>query len=181
MTASTVPAPSASVAAADLEGLCPDQGGAAMLVAGTSSGVFQNGAESIGLPRANPHDLAGAIAFAQAQAAHSTQSWYQRCLNFTARAWGWNSAGTVYAIDHFYATPENMRKAGDRNPPPGALLYWTTGHRAGHVALYLGNGMIASNDILVDGRISIVPAEMIEQRWGSTYVGWGAPYFPNAG
>ena len=42
-------------------------------------------------------------------------------------------------------------------------------------------GMVASNDIEVDGQISIVPASDIETRWGATYVGWSPPYFPAGG
>ena len=40
---------------------------------------------------------------------------------------------------------------------------------------------MASNDIEVDGQISIVPAADIETRWGATYVGWAPPYFPGGG
>ncbi|BFO23119.1 hypothetical protein SHKM778_95070 (plasmid) [Streptomyces sp. KM77-8] len=48
----------------------------------------------------------------------------------------------------------------------GALMFWSTDGRAGHVALYVGNGQIASNDIREPGRISIVPATDIESKWG---------------
>ncbi|GAA0347271.1 hypothetical protein [Streptomyces blastmyceticus] len=60
-------------------------------------------------------------------------------------------------------------------------MFWTTGSRAGHVALYVGNGKIASNDIETPGRISIVPATDIETKWGATYLGWSPPYFPQGG
>ncbi|KOG44797.1 hypothetical protein ADK75_34270 [Streptomyces virginiae] len=77
--------------------------------------------------------------------------------------------------------PAEMQNDKDRNPPPGALLYWDTGQRAGHVALYLGNGKIASNDIVSQGRIDIVDATVVESKWGATYIGWAPPYFPLAG
>ena len=77
--------------------------------------------------------------------------------------------------------PAGMRHDGDRDPAPGALLFWSTSGRAGHVALYLGGGQIASNDIITDGQISVVPATDIETKWGATYLGWSPPYFPGGG
>jgi hypothetical protein len=134
------------------------------------------------LPRANPRTVAQAVEWARKQAADGPAAWYNRCLNFTAQAYGWHHSGTHYAIDHFaVVTPPSMRHPGDRNPPPGALMYWETDRRPGHVALYLGNGLIASNDIESRGRISVVPATAPERKWGARYVGWAPPYFPNGG
>jgi hypothetical protein len=134
------------------------------------------------LPRGNPRGVEEAISWARAQAASGSGGWYRRCLAFVAQAYGWGFSGTPYAIDQYTAVmPTALRHDGDRNPPPGALLFWTTGARAGHVALYVGGGMVASNDIEVDGQISIVPASDIESRWGATYVGWSPPYFPGGG
>ena len=135
-----------------------------------------------GLPRGNPRSVTEAISWARAQAASGSGGWYRRCLAFVAQAYGWGFSGTAYAIDQYTAVmPTQLRHDGDRNPPPGALLFWSTGSRAGHVALYVGGGMVASNDIEVDGQISIVPAAEIETRWGATYVGWAPPYFPGGG
>ncbi|WP_141753962.1 NlpC/P60 family protein [Streptomyces subrutilus] len=128
----------------------------------------------------NPRSTADAIAWARREAESGNKNWYRKCLAFVAVAYGWNSSGTPYAIDHFYVAPSSMRHH-DRNPPPGALLYWRTNSRAGHVAIYLGDGMIASNDIREPGRISVVPAAEIESKWGSEYEGWAPPYFPNGG
>ena len=112
-----------------------------------------------GLPRGNPRSVTEAIGWARAQAASGSGGWYRRCLAFVAQAYGWSFSGTAYAIDQYTAVmPTQLRHDGDRNPPPGALLFWSTGSRAGHVALYVGGGMVASNDIEVDGQISIVPA-----------------------
>jgi hypothetical protein len=135
-----------------------------------------------GPPRVNPRSVEEAISWARAQAASGSGGWYRRCLAFVAQAYGWGFSGTPYAIDQYTAVmPTALRHDGDRNPPPGALLFWTTGSRAGHVALYVGGGMVASNDIEVDGQISIVPASDIESRWGAKYVGWSPPYFPGGG
>ena len=92
------------------------------------------------------------------------------------------SPAPQYAVDQYITVmPAGMRHDGDRNPPPGALLFWSTSGRAGHVALYLGGGQIASNDIVTDGQISVVPATDIETKWGATYLGWSPPYFPGGG
>lgn len=132
-----------------------------------------------GVPRANPHTPAQAIAWAQQVAASHQGGWSQGCLRFVATAYGWHASGVDYAIDEYTDyTPAALRHPRDLNAPAGALMFWTTSHRAGHVALSLGNGMIASNDIVVDGQISIVPATDIAAKWGATYVGWAPPYFP---
>ncbi|MET8807913.1 peptidase M23 [Streptomyces sp. NPDC004546] len=129
----------------------------------------------------NPRSAADAIKWAQQEADSGSSDWYRKCLAFVSQAYGWNFSGTNYAIDHYYEMPMSMRHNRDRNPPVGALMYWRTSSRAGHVAIYVGNGKIASNDIRTPGHISIVPATDIESKWGSTYVGWAPPYFPKGG
>jgi len=129
----------------------------------------------------NPRSTEDAIAWARREASSGSKEWYRKCLAFVAQAYGWSYSGTLYAIDHYYEMPLSMRHNRDRNPPVGALMYWRTSSRAGHVAIYVGNGQIASNDIRVAGQISVVPAEDIENKWGSTYVGWAPPHFPKAG
>lgn len=130
------------------------------------------------LARSNPRSTAGAIEWARAQVENPSKNWYNLCLNFVAQAYGWRNAGVHYAIDHFEVGPANQRFGNDRNPPPGALMFWDTGRRPGHVALYLGGGQIASNDILRTGRVDVVDASAPETRWGATYLGWTVPYFP---
>ncbi|MGN9821926.1 peptidase M23 [Streptomyces sp. SD11] len=129
----------------------------------------------------NPRSTEQAITWAQNQARVGGPDWWRACLAFVARAYGWNFSGVPYAIDHYREMPASMKHDKDRNPPPGALMYWETGGRAGHVAVYLGNGKIASNDIRRPGYIDVVPATDIETKWGSTYVGWAPPYFPKGG
>ncbi|MGW2456751.1 peptidase M23 [Streptomyces sp. NPDC001704] len=129
----------------------------------------------------NPRSAQDAIAWAEKEAKTGGKDWYRACLAFVARTYGWSFSGTTFAIDHYRQMPASMKHDKDRNPPPGALMFWETGGRAGHVALYLGGGKIASNDILRPGYIDVVPATDIESKWGSTYVGWAPPYFPNGG
>lgn len=128
----------------------------------------------------NPRSPSAAVAWAREQV-DGDRRWSALCLNFIAHAYGWAYSGTHFAIDHYRRMPASMRHPGDRNPPAGALLFWDTGRRAGHVALGLGGGMVASNDIEVPGGISVVPADAITESWGARYVGWTAPYFPDAG
>ncbi|MGK5631294.1 transglycosylase SLT domain-containing protein [Streptomyces sp. URMC 123] len=146
---------------------------------GGGSSRFTDGRQSWTLN--NPRTVEQAIAWAKANAgANSSAGWYNRCLAYTSIVYGWNFSGVTYAIDHFSVVPKEMQHT-DRNPPPGALMYWDTGSRAGHIAVYLGNGQIASNDILRRGYIDIVSADLIETKWGARYVGWTPPHFPRAG
>lgn len=165
-----------------LAGLPSVRDAACALVAAAGSLFSDAMGSATGIPRGNPRTVEEAIEWARGQAASRSGGWYRRCLAFVAQAYGWGFSGTPYAIDQYtVAMPTGLRHDGDRNPPPGALLFWSTGTRAGHVALYVGGGMVASNDIEVDGQISIVPASDIETRWGATYVGWSPPYFPGGG
>ncbi|MFJ6669459.1 peptidase M23 [Streptomyces sp. NPDC091383] len=129
----------------------------------------------------NPRSTADAVKWARREADSGSTEWYRKCLAFVAISYGWSFSGTNYAIDHYWEMPSTMRHNRDRNPPVGALMYWSTDSRAGHVAIYVGNGEIASNDIRSPGRISIVPATDIESKWGATYQGWAPPYFPKGG
>ncbi|MFI1621871.1 CHAP domain-containing protein [Streptomyces lydicus] len=130
----------------------------------------------------NPRSSKDAIAWARKQQDGGKQ-WYRRCLEFVAKAYGYRYAGVNLAIDNYRQwTPGSYRHNGDRHPPPGALMYWDTGKgKAGHVAIYLGHGEIASNDIKRVGYIDVVPANEIEKRWGADYQGWSPPYFPQGG
>lgn len=173
----------APTAARDTKTSRPTTGTADAKRAGTTpppTAATQAGGPSadIAVPRHNPRSVTEAIDWAKKQADNPSQSWDRLCLSFVAHAYGWSASGVPYAIDHYSAVPRSMRHDGDRTPPPGALVYWDTGQRAGHVALYLGNGMIASNDIRQKGRISIVPMDEIDRKWGAKYIGWTPPYFP---
>ena len=141
-------------------------------------GAFHDGAAGWPAVVTDPRSTAEAIAWAEGQAAAGTSGWYRSCLRFVAQSYGWHSSGVQFAIDAYTSMPAGMRHDLDREPPPGALMFWRTGGRAGHVALYLGDGLIASNDIGSPGYISVVPATEIESKWGATYVGWSPPYFP---
>ncbi|MFE5947563.1 NlpC/P60 family protein [Streptomyces sp. NPDC056480] len=148
--------------------------------AGTSPGgrTFHDGLANWPASVKNPRSTAAAIDWARQEAAGGGRNWYRACLAFVARTYGWSYSGVQYAVDHYQQTPATMRHDRNRTPPPGALMYWDTGQRAGHVALYLGDGKIASNDIRRRGYIDVANATDIETTWGATYLGWAPQHFP---
>ncbi|MFF4320564.1 peptidase M23 [Streptomyces sp. NPDC001568] len=156
---------------------CNDSGGKP----GNPGDAFHDGNAGWPAEVKNPRSTRDAIAWARQEARTGGKDWYRMCLAFTAVVYGWSHSGVGYAIDHYKEMPAGMKHDKDRNPPPGALMYWDTGQRAGHVAVYLGDGQIASNDILRPGYIDVVPATDIESKWGATYLGWAPPYFPKGG
>ncbi len=72
-------------------------------------------------------------------------------------------------------------RSGDRRPPTGALVFWDTGGPYGHVAVYVGDGRIVSNDIgdtvPGEGGVYLVDFALIESHWGATYLGWAPPIY----
>ncbi|MFD8633741.1 peptidase M23 [Streptomyces sp. NPDC059533] len=126
----------------------------------------------------NRRSVADAIAWAKSQPALNERIWWRRCLEFAARVHGWRAAGVVSAITHYRVMPAHMQHPGSRDVPPGALMYWETGNIHGHVSVYLGDGMIISNDVRRPGYVDVIPASDIESKWGAKYVGWAPPYFP---
>lgn len=65
------------------------------------------------------------------------------------------------------------RHPGDRTPPLGAPVFWTGGSKGhGHVAIYVGDGMIRGTDSPTAGKIGTVPLSYPEQHWGLRYGGW---------
>lgn len=133
---------------------------------------------------ANPRTPAQAIAAAHAEA--GAVGWYRRCDNFVAQVYGYGSSGSPTADGHWARLVDaGLAHPGDGAPPPGALLFYDT-HDVGHVALYLGNDLVASNDVLDtfkgQGKIAIVHRnELTNGRWRLRYRGWAQPAFPGAG
>lgn len=113
-----------------------------------------------------------------------SMNWSMVCDHATAVAYGSDHSvkndhtGYATARLHWLGIPSTRRHHGDRNPPAGALLFWgveSTGD--GHAALSLGNGLIASTDILGSGGYYVVPFGEIETRWHMPYLGWADPVF----
>lgn len=65
------------------------------------------------------------------------------------------------------------RHKGDRNPPRGAMVYWTGGSKGyGHIAPSVGGGKIRSSDAGGAGRPATVDLGWVERAWGLPYAGW---------
>lgn len=78
------------------------------------------------------------------------------------------------ATDNWNACPAANKHPKSSDPWTGALVFWATGHPAGHVAPCVGPGLVASSDIEQDGKVSIVPIGRIAQKWGARLLGWTA-------
>jgi hypothetical protein len=83
----------------------------------------------------------------------------------------------AFLTNHWYPSAiEQWRNAakkhaGDRTPPIGAPVYWG-GSRYGHIAIYVGNGMVRSTDAGGPGRMGTVPIDWFKSHWGLDYLGW---------
>lgn len=137
----------------------------------------------------NPHDCNEAIAYMASGANGGSYGLINgRCLAIVALAYGWNASGVYTAAQHARLLVAAGQMRSDRNPPRGAVLWWVpiTGIGPGHVAIYGGNGQIWSTDRPEDGKIGAVAFDDMVPWTGTPglsnrYIGWTAPYFPNAG
>jgi hypothetical protein len=133
----------------------------------------------------NPRTPTQAIAAARAAAGQT--GWHRMCDRFVANSYGYAYSGSATANEHWIRLVDaGHTHPGDNSPPPGALLFYDNGDAAGHVALYLGKDLVASNDILDshpgEGKIAIVHrADLTDGPWRLRYRGWAAPSFPGAG
>jgi hypothetical protein len=107
--------------------------------------------------------------------------YFQLCARLAANIWGRQTAGYASASDQWDAMVVSGNAHEDRRPPVGALLFWATIGRFGHVAVYVGGGLIVSNDIEDrrpgEGGVYLLDVSEIESRWGARYLGWAAPVY----
>ena len=108
--------------------------------------------------------------------------YYQLCARLAANIWGRPRAGFFSAAEQWrQMVATSNAHAGDREPPIGALVFWETGGPYGHVAVYVGNGRIVSNDIgdavAGEGGVYLVDFGLVESKWGATYLGWAPPIY----
>jgi hypothetical protein len=162
-------------------GLAGDADPTASAVPGCDDGLGGYGSVAVGdcafvLPKANPRSCQDAMRWALAQV-DGPPVWYRRCLNFMARSYGYTVSG-VDSAALYWATSVGAHP-GDANPPAGALAFWDTGTEDGHVALSLGGGLVASNDVAGRGTIAVLPLADLTNRWSARYLGWAPPFFPH--
>ncbi|NUR93959.1 MAG: hypothetical protein HOV67_01735 [Kribbellaceae bacterium] len=114
-----------------------------------------------------------------------SHGYYQLCARLASNVWGRTRSGYYSAAEQWaQMVGSGTAHPADRRPPVGALLFWSTDGPYGHVAVYVGNGRIVSNDIgdrvPGQGGVYLVDVGAIEQRWGATYLGWAPPIYPTA-
>lgn len=132
---------------------------------------------------------ARAKAFADASAAglpdpfYGDVDYYRWCARLAARIHGHSHAGYFSAHSQWSAYQvAGIAVADGSPPPPGALLFYAS-PPSGHVAVYLGNGLVISNDVLdaVAGRtggVYIVDMEeLTDGAWQLPYLGWAPPRY----
>ncbi|WP_327640825.1 CHAP domain-containing protein [Kribbella sp. NBC_00482] len=108
--------------------------------------------------------------------------YYQLCARLAANIWGRPRAGYFSAAEQWrQMVTTNNAHPDNRQPPTGALVFWETGGPYGHVAVYVGDGRIVSNDIgdtiPGEGGVYLVDFALIESQWGATYLGWAPPIY----
>lgn len=159
---------------------CPPASGPDGTTGFTASGVAYVG----------PYPPAELMARAQAFVAARTYdpffhtvdgSWYRLCQHFAANLSGRANSGYTTAAAawaQFVATnvAHAASAADGHSPPVGAWLYYRGRSPEGHVAVYLGHGLIATTDLPRKGAIGIVPASAPTTEWNQTYLGWATPW-----
>jgi cell wall-associated NlpC family hydrolase len=115
---------------------------------------------------------------------YGSAGYYRLCARLAARINGYPHSGYWTAIGQWRSYVElGIAHPGDTDPPPGALLFWETpGGGAGHVAVYLGDGLVVSNDVYDEvpgnGGVYYAPIdEFSDGRWNLPYLGWAPPAY----
>lgn len=97
------------------------------------------------------------------------------CDHLAGVVWGYNTAsGYASAETHWEtAVSQGIAHKDDKNPPLGALLFYKGG-TLGHVATYVGEGMVVSNvNVGSTSNVYLVSADF----FGMPYLGWAPPVF----
>lgn len=112
---------------------------------------------------------------------------HDMCDYLMGEAWGYLNSGYATAAIHW----QTMLSSGHGHPnsrkvPVGALLFYATGRAAGHIAIYLGNNMVLTNDVddgktgRTGGAYVVSASELENGPWRLTYLGWSDPVFAGA-
>lgn len=119
-----------------------------------------------------PRKANDALAWARAQHDDGGTEWRGLCLVFVRSCFGvdrnYRSAAAAWEGARF-----KHRETDGRKVPRGVPYFWTGGSQGfGHIVISAGGGMCWSNDINVNGGISLVPINDITARWRQTPQGW---------
>jgi hypothetical protein len=104
---------------------------------------------------------------------------FNKCDHLAGDIWGYEEASGYYsAFTHWQAAvAQGIAVVDNREPPLGALLFWETGRPFGHVATYIGNGMVVTNAGGEYGsNVFIYYADWYDVV-GYKYLGWAPPVF----
>lgn len=138
-------------------------------------------------------DIAALVQRAQAFADASTvglpdpfygdTDYYRWCARLAARVHGHAHSGYLSAHTQWSAyRQQGVAVADGTPPPPGALLFYAS-MPSGHVAVYLGNDLVISNDVLdatigrTGGVYIVNMAELTDGAWQLPYLGWAPPAY----
>jgi hypothetical protein len=107
---------------------------------------------------------------------------YRMCDGLAGWIWGYDNSGYASAQVHWdIAVRQGVAHPGSRDVPIGALVFWAGGPY-GHVATYVGNGMVVSN--VSNGpsgsNVYLMGADTWDAWNGGRYLGWAEPIFRGA-
>ncbi len=158
-------------------------------VAAPGAGISATGGV-VGAVAGDPAEVAAAVQRAQVLA-RDRSGWLHWCDRLVCRAYGYTNSGYVSAVAHWNAMRQNgLAHPGDRCPPTGAFLFWTTNGPYGHAALVTHadptcnpvktlalTNMIDDKQYGVSGGAYIVTLARIEAGFvaRNRYLGWSSP------
>lgn len=110
-------------------------------------------------------------------AANSNGNYPGLCDHFVGLAYGFPNSGFESANAHWDQTPQSAKFPGDTNPPVGALVYFDTGKKWGHVAIVSGYDNQGRPLVTTTHANGGKPTVMTLGSIGMSYKGWAHPYF----
>lgn len=103
------------------------------------------------------------------------------CDHVVGDIWGYEYAsGYETALDHWHiASAQGNAHPNSRNIPVGALVFYQLANPAGHVAVYVGNGLVVGSMSDPDGKsnIFLTSADYFLSNPKHKYLGWAYPVF----
>jgi hypothetical protein len=103
------------------------------------------------------------------------------CDHVVGDIWGYEFAsGYETAYDHWkIANSQGLAHPDSRNIPVGALVFYQLRNPAGHVAVYVGNGLVVGSmsDSNGDSNIFLTSADYFLNNPNNKYLGWAYPVF----